>query len=314
MAGAPVTAATDGSEASLRAVEWAAREAVLRGTQLRIVSVPALPPRLAWQRGMPGAPDAVADLVHESYQRALELAATRAAEVEPGLTVHTALLSGPPAWALAERMPDAAMLVVGSRGAGGLGAMVLGSVSRYLADHPPCPVVIAREETMAAHRRVVVGIRDLDHPSALAFAFEEARFRKADLHVLHAWHWFVPAGPAGPGSAWPRADAGEVTAAATRWLSDELAGWRAEYPGVQVVTDIAHGPAGRVLAGASARADLIVLGRGGAASAGRAPGDPETNADPGRAGAGAVTHAVLHHAHCPVAIIPGRPARRVMRS
>ena len=46
MAGRPVVAGTDGSEESLRAVEWAAREAVLRGLPLRIVSAAALPPRM----------------------------------------------------------------------------------------------------------------------------------------------------------------------------------------------------------------------------------------------------------------------------
>ena len=41
----PIVAATDGSEESLRAVGWAAREAVLRGAPLRIVSVAATLPR-----------------------------------------------------------------------------------------------------------------------------------------------------------------------------------------------------------------------------------------------------------------------------
>ncbi len=291
MTGIPVVAATDGSEASLRAVEWAAREAVLRGSPLQIVSVPALPPRMAWQRGMLGSPEAVAKTVRDSYARALTLAAERAAEVEPGLAVHTELLSGPPAQALAERLPEASMLVVGSRGAGGLGAMVVGSVSRYLADHPPCPVVIAREETMAAHRRVVAGVHDFDRPSALAFAFAEARLRAATLQVLHSWHWYLPGirpARSGQNRAWP-GDPGAVTADVASWLSGELARWQAEYPDVPVVPDVAHGPAGRALAGASARADLVVLGRRLARGSG---------------GSGAVTHAVLHHAHCPVAVVP----------
>ena len=44
MAEKPIVAATDGSEESLRAVDWAAREAELRGLPLRIVSAAALPP------------------------------------------------------------------------------------------------------------------------------------------------------------------------------------------------------------------------------------------------------------------------------
>ena len=44
MATKPVIAGADGSQESLRAVEWAAREAVLRATSLRIVTIPVLPP------------------------------------------------------------------------------------------------------------------------------------------------------------------------------------------------------------------------------------------------------------------------------
>jgi hypothetical protein len=82
------------------------------------------------------------------------------------------------------------MLVVGSRGAGSFSALLLGSVSRYVALHAPCPALVVREETMAVCREIAVGIGDPSQPtSALRFAFEEARLRKAALVVLHAWHW-----------------------------------------------------------------------------------------------------------------------------
>jgi nucleotide-binding universal stress UspA family protein len=43
--------------------------------------------------------------------------------------------------------------------AGGFTAMILGSVSRYLATRAPSPVVVAREETKAVQREVVIGRR-----------------------------------------------------------------------------------------------------------------------------------------------------------
>lgn len=54
-----VIAATDGSGESLRAVEWAAREAAMRDARLRIVSVPTLRPLMSCRRAPEGTPDAV---------------------------------------------------------------------------------------------------------------------------------------------------------------------------------------------------------------------------------------------------------------
>ena len=319
----PVVVGIDGSAQSLQAIEWAAREAAFRGHGLRIVSVPALPPRMAWQRGArPPGPDAVADVIRQTSQQALAVAADRAAELQPGLSVRTGLLTGAPAAALVEAASGAAILVLGSRGAGGFSAMLLGSVSRFAAMHSPCPVVVTREETMAVHRKVVVGVRDFDQPAALAFAFEEARLRRAVLEVLFAWYWAGPApdlagsglavtgspgaGSAGAGSAgtgltgsglaavrWPAAGTTAATAQAGAWLADQLSRWQQNYPGVELRPHVVHAQAGRVLAAASAHADLLVLGRRSAAQ----------SALPG---AGAVIHAALSHAHGPVAIFPTR--------
>jgi nucleotide-binding universal stress UspA family protein len=285
-----IVAGTDGSDRSLRAVEWAAHEAALRGAALRIVAVPALPPRMSWQREPHGTPDTVADTIRRSYEQALATAAGCAAKTEPGVAVDTALLPGSPARALVDAAAGASMLVVGSRGAGGFAALVLGSVSRYVATSALTRVVVVREETVPVHHEVVVGIRDLDQPAAIGFAFEEATLRGARLRAVHAWHWFLPemrlTGTERPGAA-----AGNVTSEAAGWLADLLTFWRERYPEMEVIEDVAHASPGRVLVGASARADLVVLGR----NRGGDSGHPRT---------GAVTHAVLNHAHSPVAIIP----------
>ncbi len=290
MAGNIVIAGTDGSDQSLRAVEWAAHEAVLRGSALRIVSVPVLPPRMSWQRAPHGTPETVADTIRKSSEQALAAAAGHVAKTEPDLAVETSLLAGPPAQALADAAAGAAMLVVGSRGAGGFGALVLGSVSRYVATLASGPVVVVREETTAVHHEIVVGVRDLDQPAAIGFAFEEATLRQARLRAVHAWHWFLPEMRL-TGTERPGADARDVTSEAAGWLADLLTFWRQRYPDVDVIEDVVHAPPGRVLAGASARADLVVLGRSRADRSAR----PRT---------GAVTHAVLNHAHGPVAVIP----------
>jgi len=288
----PVVVGVDGSEESLRAVEWAALEAKRHSSPLRIVSVPSLVPRI---HAYNASPAAIANALRGIAARALDAAITRSEEVAQGLPTTTGLLSGPPALAVAESGAGASMLVVGARGAGGFAAMVLGSVSRYVATRAPCPVVVVREESMAVHREIAVGIRDpRDTNQTLAFAFEEAALHGADLVAVHTWFWFPSALHLSAGSAElrptdPDRIAAEAEAASS--LAAALGGWRDKYPGVQVRHDIIHGHPARVLASYSARADLVVLGRHGH------PAD----AGPG---IGSIQHAVLDHAHGPVAIVP----------
>ena len=184
MATKPVIAGADGSQESLRAVEWAAREAVLRGTSLRIVTIAVLPPRMSPN---PANPDTVAGTIEHSMSQALAAAAQRAAAVAPALSVDTQQMTGSPDEVLIGIAPEASMLVLGSRGSGGFSALILGSVSRYLATNAPVPVVVAREETTAADREIVVGVRDPGQAAAaLEFGFQEAALRQARLLAVHA--------------------------------------------------------------------------------------------------------------------------------
>ena len=157
MAMMPVVAGVDGSEESLRAAEWAAREAQRHGAPLRLVSAAAMPPRMRAHRGVP---QTVADELYGESVRALGEAVTRAEEVSSRLLIDASPLAGAPALAVTASGSGALMLVVGARGAGGFAAMLLGSVSRYAAMHAPCPLVVVREETSAVHREIVVGIGD----------------------------------------------------------------------------------------------------------------------------------------------------------
>ncbi len=144
---------------------------------------------------------------------------------------------------------------MGSRGAGGFSAMILGSVSRYVATHAAVPVVVAREETMATHREIVVGVRDpAQSDAALGFGFEEAALRQARLLAVHAWSW------SGPGHT-------EVPAEENSHLESAVTTWREKFPEVEARWEVIHGHPGRVLAGLSALAGLVVLGR-------HEPGEP----------------------------------------
>jgi nucleotide-binding universal stress UspA family protein len=288
----PVVVGVDGSEESLRAAEWAAMEAVRHGAPLRIVSAPALLPRMH----APGiAPQAVASALRGMSAYGLAEAITRSEEVTCGLIIDTDLLTGPPAAAITESGSGALMLVVGARGAGGFAALRLGSVSTYAAMHATCPVVVAREETCIVTREVAVGVRDPhDTTGTLAFAFEEAALRGATLVAVHAWYGLPSVlGAPRTGEVTGRvADAEEISQEASQDLAGVLRTWREKYPDVAVRQDVVHGHPARVLVGYTARADLVVIGR---------HGGPATSPVIGK-----VQHAVLHHARGPVAVVPSR--------
>ena len=281
----PIVAAIDGSPEALRAVGWAVGEAVLRDAPLRIVSAVELPPRMSPRKDAHG-PSTVAEIVTAERDHDLTAAAERATAISPDLRVSTGTLSGPVAQAVADSGAGASMLVVGSRGAGAFAAMILGSVSRYVATHAACPVVVVRDDSNASRQgQVVVGVRDAeDGDATLTFAFEEAALHSASLLAVHAWQADDPDLLPNEGPV-PGSHAGQAGAA--RQLESLLDGWRQKYPGVAVSQEVVHGHPGRALADLSARAGLIVLGR------------HYPHRGPGR-----VIHAVLNHAHCPVVTVP----------
>jgi nucleotide-binding universal stress UspA family protein len=230
--------------------------------------------------------ETVTDVLVDDRDRALAVAAERAAKAAAGVLIDTDELNGPTAQAVTESGSGALMLVLGSRGTGAFTALLLGSVSRYAASHASSPVMIIRDEPPAPHGLIGIGVADTEScRDALTFALEEASLRHASLHAIHAWH--APQAEltrAGPVPTESNAEAAADAAAALAGLLDEC---RAKYPDVPVSHEVVHGHPGRALTGLSARADLVVIGR--------RPGEP---------GPGSVRHALLNHAHGPVAVVP----------
>jgi nucleotide-binding universal stress UspA family protein len=289
MASKPIVTGTDGSDESMRAVDWAAREAALRGAPLRIVAAAEAPPRMISRAG-PGEYETVTDVLLDDRDRALAAAAEQAAKIAPGLLIDTDQLTGDPADAVTDAGAGALMLVLGSRGAAAFTALLLGSISRYAASHASVPVVVIRDVPTPAHGLVGVGVGDLEHSAApLTFAFEEASLRKASLVAIHAWHR-PQADISRAGEAVAPPSAKSARADADRHLAGLLDEWKAKYPDVAVSQEVVHGHPGRALVGLSARADLVVIGR--------------HTRHPGLQGPGSTRHAVLNHAHGPIAVVP----------
>src|SRR5215207_9502604 len=290
--GGPIVVGVDGSEPSTIAVEWAAREAALRGRPLRILHAFLWPATGAYLGPSPeGPPDGgLRNLADEL----LSEAAARARSVAPGIELGTELaVCAPTAW-LVEESRDAAMVVVGSRGLGGFTGLLLGSVGIQLAAHARCPVVVVRagapgEALGPAAGQVVAGVDGSDHTEAtLSFAFEAASLRRAGLTVMHAWTAPISARP---GDMLPLVyDVDAVNEDEARLLAETLAGWRDKYPDVPVRRLLLHRPPARELIRLSHGARLLVVGARGRG---------------GFSGLllGSVSQAAIQHASCPVAVI-----------
>jgi nucleotide-binding universal stress UspA family protein len=130
----------DGSETSLRALDWAADEARLRGATLRIVN--------AWFEpivvGYPfaGGMAIETEAIEEAARQILRDAMARLHAGDGELTIEEGLVHGTPAAALLQQADKADLVVVGSRGRGGFAGLLLGSVSQQVVHHAPCPVVV----------------------------------------------------------------------------------------------------------------------------------------------------------------------------
>lgn len=280
----PVVVGVDGSPSAERAVAWAAAEAARRGVALRAVTAFGWPSEQRARQVVIGEP--YRDQLLAEARRRLEEAAAIAGKAAPGLEVTTQVEVGSPITALGSEARGAQLVVLGDRGLGGLAGLVLGSVAVGLAAHAASPVVIVRGERTAAEGTVVVGIDGSPvSEAALAFAFDAASAREADLVAVHAWWPTAVDKSLGPMMDW-EAVAVEETAV----LAERLAGWGQKYPDVTVRRETVRDTPARALVRASRDAQLVVVGSRGRGNA---------------AGLvlGSVSHGVLHASHCPVAIV-----------
>jgi nucleotide-binding universal stress UspA family protein len=132
----------DGSECAKAALAFAAREAALRGGSLRIVCAWEAPTWVYIGVLAPGP------YPFEGYREHAEAVVrevvARAGELAPSVPCEGKALEGQPANVLLQAAQDAALLVVGCRGRGGFGSLLLGSVSHQVIHHAPCPVTVVR--------------------------------------------------------------------------------------------------------------------------------------------------------------------------
>jgi nucleotide-binding universal stress UspA family protein len=132
----------DGSDHSGRALEWAIREAGLRGAALTVLAVHQVASN-HWT-GNPElypADQPATDAVRRAAEDAVQKAVTKAGEPGPA-SVTVRAVSGLAAQEIVQASSDADLVVVGSRGGGGFGRLLMGSVSSQVVHHAACPVVV----------------------------------------------------------------------------------------------------------------------------------------------------------------------------
>lgn len=293
----PVIAAVDGSDDSLRALDWALDAARRRAAPLRVLHVRQY---AAWARpdvlvAGPPAPDD--DPVLDQVRTYLEGRADRPPMEYLGL-------EGAPAAVLPERGSTAQLLVLGSRGRGGFASLLLGSNGMAAARDAECPVVVVPRPGREVHGdapaepgpRVVVGLQvDSPDEATLDFAFTEAELRGARLQVVAAYRWPVQSWAA-PAELVPLMIDQDAVESETRALAEGfLAPHRTRHPDVRAEPYVAPGDAAGHLVAASKDADLVVVGR-----------HRRRLLAPARM-MGSVTQAVLLHAVSPVAVVPPAP-------
>lgn len=296
-----VATGIDGSPESLAAAHWAAREALRRDAALLLVH--------AWEWQPRPAPSVPADMSQRAWADDLM---TRVSDgiraAHPAVKVLDRSLEAAPAAALLAAADQADVLVLGSRGLSGLTGFMTGSVSQRVVARSTVPVVLVRagvgtcaehlpapggvspdEIAQTPYRDVVLGL-DTARPcdQLIDFAFDAALRRHAALRVIHA---FSPPKAFATADQLLQAGGPGLLAHHEHAVVATLRPWCEKYPEVSVAATVVEGRPGGELISASADAALTVVGR------------RERQAPPG-GHLGPVAHAVLHHAGCPVAVVP----------
>jgi nucleotide-binding universal stress UspA family protein len=313
---AHILVAVDGSPESTAALTWATHEAQVSARELRLVHVADYLPGYGyfWASTV-GAPAALQDAAEPIVTGARALVR----ELAPTVPVRAAAVTGSVVHTLLAECDEAELAVVGSRGAGAFSRLLLGSVSYRLAAHASCPLVVVSEPNpgtagrtpaaATAVERVVVGVGGAHGTAAVVdFAFTEAGRHGVPLVAIRTWE--PPDSPVPFGRnhvvGWDNGPATEYIGRREQYeraqLLKAIASARAAHPRVRVTVRLRTGSAAMRLTRACRPHDLLVIGH-------RHSGRFYPPA------LGAVSSAVIHHASCPLAVVPvDAPAQLPVRA
>jgi len=285
-----IVVGVDGSSHADVALRWALRQARSAGAELYLVY--AYGRRLGSDGSDDGhvAADTVLASIVDRHREALGAVAWRAHAQSSG--------RGSPAHVLLDEAQQADLIVVGSRGLGGFGELILGSTSYRLVSRARTPVAVVRTDptTSASDGGVesglVVGVDGSDTGDrALRWAAVEARRRGVSLDVVHSQplppHQLLGMG-AVPSMERERAlvrqEGERILDRAVERTGDAL-------DGLELRRHARVGPTADALAVVAGADHVLVVGNRGHSYVGGVM-------------LGSVSHQVLHHAHGPVVVVP----------
>ncbi len=304
-----VIAGIDGSTESNVALDWALAEAAARHLPLTAV--------LAWEPSFlegltPTEPADFAAIAEHQQERALTMldqARHRTGLVSEARAIQ---LQGSPATALlssAETNGDADMIVLGQRGLGRLGRLILGSVSAAVAQHAHVPVTVVRGTAhdddatgpaqdadpaapMSARLPVLVGVDGSTHSvEAIRYAAQTAAILERPLEALLCWQ-LTDLAPLPDSWGWtPPLEDYEKFAA--QRLDEAIEKAEIDLPDDQVIRTVRHVAPGKGIVAASHHAERLIVGSRGLGGFDRLL-------------LGSVSRQALEYAHCAVTVIhPG---------
>lgn len=281
----PIVVGVDPDPDKRTALAWAVDEADRRRLPLMLVHAQGEPVPGFRLEGSPPSWEKWRDDLHTAGNATLERAAAFVESRRPGVDTSAVLAEGHPAWVLAEHSHHATQVVVGSWHLGAARELFgSAAVALPLTAHAACPVVVVPETEHTTQRQpyFVVGVDGSPRSAATVdFAFEEASLRGAALRALSVWH----------ASLLETLDEDAALQQCRRLLSETVAGRTAAHPAVELHHEVVKGHPVRELTDASAHALGLVVG---------------TRGHGGFSGMllGSVSQGVLHHAQCPVLMVP----------
>jgi len=241
-----VVVGIDGSDAAIRAAQWAVDEVADTDTPLRLLYVRDL---------KPGASRAQTRAAFEAGEAAVYAAYEAVNALGKAVKVEMELAEGSPVPMLIQASRSTQLICVGDVGAGRSSPAGFGSTARELIGSAHCSVAVIRGIRDHHDARSVVAyvVGSLDDEFAVQRGFEEADRRGAPLVLMMAWR-------SGLEDLQDDAALNEQERRKHAVLDHYAALWRTRYPRVTVHTVVKYGPFLNYLTDNAESVQLVVVG------------------------------------------------------